>query len=82
MRDNPAGVECYSGYTLNERPSCIRWKGEKLAVKSVQKEWREPGCRYFIVCVEGDRIFRLCYYVSTDRWKVAEEVSAVRKRGE
>ena len=82
MEQNPVSVKCYSGYTLNERPSCIITEGRDIQVKSIEKEWREPGCRYFRVRTEDDRLFRLCYYVSTDSWRVTELMSMVRKGGE
>jgi len=58
------------------------WEGERLIVKSVETEWREPDCRHFTVRTEDDRLLELCYYISTERWLVDEVIPGGRKGGE
>ena len=67
-------VTCYSGHTYPERPQSFTWEGQIQRVEKVEKEWREPGWKHFMVCTEKDRRFELCYYEEAGRWSAVELV--------
>ncbi|MFC2009622.1 hypothetical protein ACFLT3_01695 [Chloroflexota bacterium] len=65
-------VQCYSGHTYAERPTSFIYWGEVYEVEKTEKQWREPGMRYFQV-ITGDRnFFELCYNECNDDWSVKE----------
>ncbi len=65
-------VTCYSGRHYADRPASFVWQGKKYEVKQVEKEWLEPGERYFVVKTKERERFKLCYHEPEDRWSVAE----------
>ncbi len=65
-------VSCYSGRTYAERPKSFLWKGTKYKVEEVEKEWREPGRKFFRVTTDGGKLFELCYDEAEDRWSAIE----------
>ena len=78
MEEEPIKVTCYSGRIYADRPASFVWQDEKYEVKEVEKEWREPGQKYFVVTARGergkkdDRRFELCYHEGQDKWSIAE----------
>jgi hypothetical protein len=64
-------VQCYSGHTYAERPASFVHQGVIYKVEKVEKEWREPGKRYFRVCTEDNKFFELCYNEQKDEWSIA-----------
>jgi len=64
-------VQCYSGYTYAERPASFVYQGVVHKVERVEREWREPGKRYFQVCTEDNKSFELCYNEQKDEWSIA-----------
>jgi hypothetical protein len=65
-------VNCYSGHTYAERPKSFEWEGREYEVEEIEKEWQEPGNRYFQVRTEDNRLFRLCYNEAEDQWSLRE----------
>jgi len=65
-------VRCYSGHTYAERPSSFIWELIEQKVKTVEKEWREPGEKRFRVRTEDDRTFDLSYNEQRDNWSAVE----------
>ena len=63
-------VICYSGYTYAERPESFIWQGNKYGIKEIEKEWLEPGEKYFQVRTENNKLFRLCYNEADDKWSM------------
>jgi hypothetical protein len=61
-------VKCYSGYTYPERPDSFLWSDEEHKISRVEKEWREPGKRFFTVITEDEKLFELCYNETRDQW--------------
>ena len=66
-------VICYSGHTYAERPESFIRQGNKYNIREIQREWREPGKKYFQVRTENNKIFRLCYNETNDRWSISGE---------
>jgi hypothetical protein len=54
-------VEYYSGHTYAERPESFRWWDVEYEVEEIEKEWLEPGERYFQVRIKDNKLFRFCY---------------------
>ena len=80
MNDNNVGkpeeivVNCYSGHTYAERPRSFFWQGTEYEVETIEKEWREPGEKYFQVRTGGNKLFRLCYNETNRQWSLTEPV--------
>ena len=67
-RTKPIQVQCYSGRTYAERPDSFLWQGEEHKVQSLEKEWREPGEKHFLVHTEDNNFFEICYNEQKDEW--------------
>jgi hypothetical protein len=72
MMPEPEGalVECHSGYTYAERPTALRWQGERLEIDEIQQRWRVPGGLCFRVLVRDGRVFELFYGELYDEWRI------------
>jgi len=68
-------VSCYSGHTYAERPESLVWEGAEHRVE-IEKEWREPSGRRFLVRTAEGRRFELGYDEGLDRWS-AQEIEVV-----
>ena len=68
-------VRCYSGRTYAERPKSFIWEGIEHKVEEVEKEWREPGRKFFRVTTDRGKLFELCYYEIEDGWAAVEVVA-------
>jgi hypothetical protein len=63
-------VECHSGYEYAQRPTALRWQGERLEVEAVEAEWRIPGGRRFRVRTRNGLVFELFYGELYDEWRI------------
>ena len=70
MRLDKIEVKCYSGYTYAERPISFIIQGKDYQIESIEKEWREPGERWFLVITGDNKYFKLCYNEAHDEWLV------------
>jgi hypothetical protein len=70
-------VTCYSGQAYAERPVSFRWQGETHQVAKIEREWREPRERHFLVRTEDERLFELCYQEQQDMWSAVELIKGV-----
>ncbi len=61
-------VKCYSGYTYPQEPKSFLWQGEEYKVFSIEKEWQEPGRKFFKIRTKDERVFELCYNQIEDQW--------------
>lgn len=73
-RSEAVQVQCYSGHTYAERPDSFTWEEAKHQVKEVEREWRVPGKKHFLVRTEDNRLFELCYKEQEDEWTLIEKV--------
>jgi hypothetical protein len=71
---NNLKVNCYSGHTYAERPKSFLWEGREYKVEEMEKEWLEPGQRYFQVRTRDNKLFQLCYNETEDQWSLIELV--------
>ncbi len=63
-------VECYASARYPERPRAFMWKGERLEVTEVERQWRTPAGPAFRVCVVDGRTFTLTYDEAADTWDI------------
>jgi len=63
-------VECHSGFAYADRPTTLRWKGERLEVAMILKSWLTPTGKCFRVRTIDDRTFELIYDLDSDQWSV------------
>ncbi len=71
---NNLKVNCYSGYTYAERPESFLWQDVEYEVEEIEKEWLEPGERYFQVRTRDNKLFRLYYNETDKQWSLIELV--------
>lgn len=71
---NNLKVNCYSGHTYAEEPRSFVWEGVEYEVEKIEKAWQEPGKKYFQVRTKDNKLFRLCYNETEDRWSLTELV--------
>lgn len=69
---NNLEVNCYSGHTYAEEPRSFEWEGREYEVKEIEKEWQEPGERYFQVRTKDNKRFKLSYTEAEDQWSLTE----------
>ena len=67
-------VKCYSGHTYAEEPRSFVWHELDYEVTGIEKAWREPGEKHFLVRTKDNKLFQLCYNETTDRWAATEVV--------
>lgn len=63
-------VKCYSGHTYAERPKSFFWQDHEFNIARIEKEWLEPGNKFFRVVAEDEKVFELCYNVAQDEWRL------------
>jgi hypothetical protein len=68
----PAQVHCFSGRAYEERPIFFTLEGVTYSVHSVEKEWREPGAKHFLVCTGDNKRVELCYNEQNHEWSVSD----------
>ncbi len=71
---NNLKVNCYSGHTYAERPQSFEWQGTVYEVEEIEREWQEPGERYFQVKTRDNKLFRLCYNETQNQWSLIEQL--------
>ncbi len=67
---NNITVKCYSGHTYAEEPRSFEWEGVEYEVEEIQRAWREPGERHFLVKTGGNKSFQICYNEVNERWSL------------
>ncbi len=63
-------VECHSGYEYAERPTALRWEGQRLEIEAILGQWRISGGKGFRVRVADGRVFELFYGELYDEWRI------------
>jgi hypothetical protein len=63
-------VECVSGWTYAERPAALLWNSERFEIEGIERMWRSPQGRHFVVRLVDKRRFQLSYIEVEDRWLV------------
>ncbi|MBI2845779.1 MAG: hypothetical protein HYX86_04445 [Chloroflexi bacterium] len=66
--DLPVKVEAYSGARFGERPRAFFWRGERIEIQEVEKEWRSPLGEHFQVRTAQGRRYQLVYDQESDQW--------------
>lgn len=63
-------VECYSGYTADERPTCFYLGTRRIEVIRVEDRWYSPGCTWFRVHGDDGAVYILRHREDgqEDRW--------------
>jgi len=67
-------VNCYSGHTYAERPRSFLWENTEYEIEEIEKEWLEPGKKYFQVRTGDNKLFKLCYNEEEGNWSLTELV--------
>jgi len=65
---NKIQVKCYSGHTYAQRPQSFIYMDKEHKISRIEKEWLEPGKRFFRVTTEDEKLFELCYNEAQDQW--------------
>lgn len=59
-------VDCYSGYTAEEKPKSFKLREKKVEVVKIQSHWLSPGYRNFLV--QGDDNSMYTLQLDTHSW--------------
>ena len=63
-------VECYSGYSVNERPTAFIRAGRKYPIVRILRQWRSPeGLGFHVETLDGAR-YELTHNESRDEWRL------------
>ena len=65
-------VKARAGYTYPEEPYAFTWEGLERRVARVEREWREPGRKVYVVRDTANRQFLLAYSESDSSWQVSQ----------
>jgi len=63
-------VKCYSGHIYAEEPRSFEWDGVEYKVVEIERAWREPAGRHFLVRTGDNKLFQLCYNEAEERWSL------------
>ena len=66
--ESPLNVGCYSGGRYAERPQWVEREGRRLAVVSVDRQYRQEERLVFEVTLEDKQRLILYYYPQRDVW--------------
>ncbi|MCK4725006.1 MAG: hypothetical protein KAT29_04360 [Anaerolineales bacterium] len=63
-------VECLSSSGYADRPTALYWRGARLTIVKVIKQWRVPEGKCFRVQTIGSMEFELCYLENESEWHI------------
>ena len=66
-------VGCYSGGRYGERPQWVEREGRRVAVASIDGQWRQQERLVFEVTLEDQERLVLYYYPQEDQWLGVEK---------
>ena len=61
-------VRCHSGYAADEEPRVVVLDERRLEVVAVERRWREPEARFFVVRIADGTRYVLRQAVTTGVW--------------
>jgi hypothetical protein len=70
MAAKPVEVICYSGYAADEEPRAVVADGCRSEVVALERRWREPELRGFVVRMADGTRGVLRQSVATGAWKM------------
>jgi hypothetical protein len=65
-------VLCYSGNEYAERPTALRWQGQRLEITTLLAIWRTPEGKAFRVVTQDNQEFELFYDEQSDTWFIQQ----------
>jgi hypothetical protein len=65
-------VLCHSGYVADEEPRVVVVDARRLEVVAIERRWREPEARLFVVRLADGATCVLRQEVTTSAWTMAE----------
>ena len=81
MAERIVNVECYAGYTGDERPVRVRFDKRVEEVRNVEDRWYSPGATFFRVVVESGDRYVLRHDDAQDVWTLEGFRSARSEKG-
>ena len=63
-------VTARAEYTYPEEPVGLVWQGQERKVARVERQWREPGRKVFVVVDDLNERFHLAYNERSGEWQV------------
>jgi hypothetical protein len=67
-------VRCYSSYTYAQKPVSFDWQGRYYEVENIEKEWRRPRERWFLINARDNKYHEFCYNEMQDDWSITKAV--------
>jgi hypothetical protein len=66
----PLVVECYSGYTADERPVAIRLEARRIVVREIIDRWYGEDHAYFKLVGEDRAVYLIRQDRTSDTWEL------------
>jgi len=66
--ESPLNFGCYSGGSYAERPQWVEREGRRVAVVSIDRQYRQEERLVFEVTLEDNERLILYYYPQRDAW--------------
>ncbi len=63
-------VDCKASYSGCDYPKSFIWQSNRLTVKHINKEWREPGVKHFLVTTCNGGRFNLAFSETSGSWNI------------
>ena len=68
---DPTEVEARFGEDGKITVLSFAWRGRRLPVTSMGREWETEAGHHFLVMTTGERVFELIYHSASGLWHVA-----------
>lgn len=65
-------VDCKAGYSVCDYPKSFNWQGSCQSVRHINKEWREPGAKHYLVTAGSGSCFKLTFSETSGSWSIVE----------
>ena len=65
-------VECHSSSSYADRPMALHWRGARIPIVKVIKQWRVPEGKCFRVQTIAGMEFELCYLENELEWHIQQ----------
>ena len=65
-------VNSEAGYSGCDYPKAFIWQGNRLTVKYINKEWREPCAKHYLVLADNGDHFKLVFFETSGSWNILE----------
>jgi hypothetical protein len=70
-------VDFKAGYSGCDYPKAVFWQGNNLTVQYINKEWREPSTKHYLITTDNGYHFKLVFFEASGSWSIHEVSSSL-----